>query len=262
MRKGLAMGGRRARLVWLSWGSLLLLPACHSSTEIVSVVDTNLTKYDIDEVTITDHRLTTAAAHRPQPDRTERPDVSATLGLEPTGASGNVQVTVVGLFQSNPVVTQTAATTFVEGSQKMLRVSSRCAQRPLRPTMPTSDRNAGSCQPANISGDSLPSWTDVIPAPPPPSATVPIGGRTIWADGWHSCANEGSQLYCWGQNSDGEIGDGTQRNANSRHLVMGVSNPAAVGLGALTSCICHCSGKGLVLGTERRRGAWARQPVG
>ena len=240
-------GSERTRgMAWLAaCGILVSLPACHSPTEIVLVVDTNLTKYDIDEVTIT------VAGSQPQPvidlklTVPNAPTFPLTLGLEPTGASGNVQVSVVGLFQSNPVVAQTADTTFVEGSQKMLRIllldSCIATACPTTPTLQTC--NAGSCQPANISSNLLPSWTDAIPAPPLPSPTAPIGGRTIWANGWHSCANEGSQLYCWGQNEDGEIGDGTTRDANSRHLVMDVSDPAAVGLGELTSCICDRSGQ-------------------
>ena len=243
--KGTGSERTRGMACLAACGILLSLPACHGPTEIVLVVDTNLTKYDIDEVTIT------IAGSQPQPlvdvklTLPNAPTFPLTLGLEPTGASGDVQVSVVGLFQGNPVVAQTADTTFVEGSQKMLRIllldSCIATSCPTTPTLQTC--NAGSCQPAAISSDSLPSWTDAIPAPPQPSPTAPIGGRTIWAEGWHSCANEGAQLYCWGQNEDGEIGDGTTRDANSRHLVMGVSDPAAVGLGEYTSCVCDRSGQ-------------------
>ena len=62
---------------------------------------------------------------------------------------------------------------------------------------------------------------------PGPSPVSPIGGRVLWANGWHSCANEGGVLYCWGQNADGQIGDGTQRNANCAPRGDGNRRPGA-----------------------------------
>jgi alpha-tubulin suppressor-like RCC1 family protein len=50
-------------------------------------------------------------------------------------------------------------------------------------------------------------------------------------------------LYCWGRNSDGEIGDGTTVNAKIRRPVTGISDLVAVGLGQLTTCVCDRSGK-------------------
>ncbi len=218
------------------------VPACEGPTEIVLVIDTNLTKYDIDQVAIsitgsmTQTKVLSLAAEPPFP---------WTLGLESNGGSGAVEVSVAASLQGNPVVQQTADTEFVEGEEKMLRillldscVGIICPSTPPGPLTCI----AGVCASTDVSGSSLPSWNGSAPASPNPSATVPIGGRTIWANGWHACANEGTLLYCWGQNSDGEIGDGTLKNANSRKPVTHLAPPAAVGLGQLATCTCDQSG--------------------
>ena len=217
------------------------LAACKSPTEIVLVIDTNLTKYDIDQVAIsitgsmTQTKVVSVAAAPPFP---------WTLGLEPAGGSGAVEVSVVASLQGNPVVQQAADTEFVEGEEKMLRVLllDTCVGIGCPSTPSSQTCSAGACASTEVAGSSLPSWDGSAPASPKPTATVPIGGRTIWANGWHACANEGTLLFCWGQNSDGEIGDGTLRNANSRALVKGLAPPTAVGLGQLATCTCDMSG--------------------
>jgi alpha-tubulin suppressor-like RCC1 family protein len=218
--------------------------ACRSPTEIVLVIDTNLTTFDIDTVavTITGSQTQTIDVGLTAPGA---PAFPLTLGLEPAGAAGPVEVSVVGSLQGNPVVQQEADTAFVEGSVKLLRMllldSCIGASCPVTPTAETC--NAGACTSAATPGGSLPPWTGVLPARPSAATTTPIDGRTIWSDGWHSCANEGTILYCWGQNSDGEIGDGSQRNANSRKPVMNIASPSAVGLGEFVTCICDRTGQ-------------------
>ena len=217
------------------------VPACKSPTEIVLVIDTNLTKYDIDQVSITiagsmtQTKVVSVAAAPPFP---------WTLGLEPGAGSGAVEVSVVASLLGNPVVQQMADTEFVEGEKRMLRILLLDACVDIScPTTPGPETCiAGACASTDVAGSSLPSWDGSAPASPKPTATVPIGGRTIWANGWHACANEGAHLYCWGQNSDGEIGDGTLKNANSRKPVKGLAPPAAVGLGQLATCTCDLSG--------------------
>jgi alpha-tubulin suppressor-like RCC1 family protein len=221
------------------------ISACHGPTEIVLVVDTNLTLYDIDQVqiAITGSQTQTLNISVSDPGT---PPFPWTLGLQPGGTTATIEVAVVASLQGTPVVQQTADTSFVDGAEKMLRillldscVGARCSSTSMSAKETCS---VGTCVPAFVGGASLPPWTNAVPARPPPAATTPIGGRTIWANGWHSCANEGSVLYCWGQNSDGEIGDGTLRNANSRRPVTGLGPPAAVGMGQFVTCTCDSKG--------------------
>jgi alpha-tubulin suppressor-like RCC1 family protein len=224
-------------------GGSASLSACHQATEIVLVVDTNLTSYDIDQVdiSVTGSKTSSNTFSLAAP---TTPPFPWTLGLEPSAPSEHVEVSVVASLMGNPIVQQAADTTFVEGEQKMLRIL--LLDSCVGVTCSGADAqtcNAGTCASEGIAGLSLPPWGGSAPARPEPAATVPIGGRTIWANGWHACANEGAVLYCWGQNYDGEIGDGNLRNANSRKPVMGLDRPAAVGLGQFTTCTCDQSGK-------------------
>jgi alpha-tubulin suppressor-like RCC1 family protein len=216
---------------------------CAQPTQIVLVVDTNLTAGSIDDVSISVTGSQTRTIDVPL-GTSGAPSFPLTLALNPGSGSTSVAVSVVASLQGAEVVEQQADTAFSEGEQKMLRmllldscVGSTCGGVTGQTCI------AGACASDMIAATSLPSWTGSVPASPARGTTVPIGGRTIWADGWHSCANEGDVLFCWGQNSDGEIGNGSTINANSRRAVMGVSDPAAVGLGELTTCICDHSGQ-------------------
>ncbi len=216
---------------------------CQSSTEIVLVIDSNLTvPVDIDHVDILvggSQMQTTIAVDLGV---TGSPAFPLTLGLTPAGAGAPLTVSVVASLQGTPVVQQDAETAFVDGSKRLLRMLllGSC----IGITCPASETcGSNGCESTSISGPSLPSWTGSLPARPEPATTNPIGGRTVWANGWHSCANEGKLLYCWGQNSDGQIGDGTTRNANARRPVMSVQDPHAVGLGQFISCVCDRTGQ-------------------
>lgn len=219
------------------------LPACRGVTEIVLVVDTDLTvPVDLDRIDV--DVAGSLATPTISVDLTA-PGVGAfplTLGLTPAGSPGPVTVTVTGWSQNKPVVAQQAGTDFVEGSQRMLRMLllRSCAGT----TCATGDScGAGGCASATRPGSALPPWTGALPERPVLATTLPIGGRTVWCSGWHSCAVEARTLYCWGQNSDGEIGNDSTRNANVRRPVMNLPDPAAVGLGAFVTCICDRAGK-------------------
>ena len=173
-----------------------MVPACESPTEIVLVIDTNLTKYDVDQVAIS---ITGSMTQTRVVSVAQSPPFPWTLGLLPGSGSGAVEVSVAGSLQGDPVVQQTADTQFVDGQEKMLRIllldSCVGVSCPSMPSIQTCA--AGACESADVAGPSLPSWYGSAPASPMPTATAPIGGRTIWANGWHACANEGNVLYCW-----------------------------------------------------------------
>ena len=229
---------RRLPLVLNVIGVAVFMSACTSSTEIVLVIDTDLgVPVDIDHVDILARGSQMQTTVGVDVGTVGSPSFPLTLGLTPATAGGPVSVSVIGSLQGKAVVQQDADTAFVDGSKRMLRMLllSSCigTSCPMNQTCGSSG-----CSAASTPGASLPPWTGSLPARPVPAPTTPIGGRSVWANGWHSCANEGTILYCWGQNSDGEIGDGTTRNANSRRPIVAVPNPSAVGLGQFISCAC------------------------
>ena len=219
-------------------------PACAVPTELILVVDTNLAPADIDTVKVTitgtDTQELDVAVNDPGD-----PSFPLTVGLRPSGGNRSVQVNAVAYLDGTPVVSQSAATTFLDGHQKMLRMllTNDCVGLTC-PTSPTAQTcTAGTCGAADLTASSLPDWPGSAPGRPAPALTKPIDGRTLWVDGWHSCANDGAVLYCWGQNYDGQIGDGTTVNAKTRHPVTGLGNLRTVGLGQLTSCACDMRGQ-------------------
>ncbi|MFL5305402.1 MAG: RCC1 domain-containing protein, partial [Polyangia bacterium] len=253
----------RLLVVRLAVAALLaVMPACGKPpTEIVLVVDTNLAKPALDEVKITafapadpvDGSPTDAGADT-DAGRGWSQSISLTdgahtfpltLGIQPSGAPGTLEVSVQGLLAGNVVVQQTVVTSFVGGQPKMLEVQllDTCVGIVCAGTTTAQTCNAGVCQSPVLDGPMLPPWSGEFPPPPSPSPTIPIGGRTIWANGWHTCASAGALLYCWGRNNDGEIGNGTTKNAKLAVPVMHTSDLVAVGLGEYTTCVCDRAGK-------------------
>jgi hypothetical protein len=228
---------------------------CRNGSEMVLVVDTNLTSADIDDIVITVSGSQTQTIDVPSMDGGSQ-TFPLTLGLLPTDGAGQLTVLAVGKRQGATVVQQQADTSFADGGGKMLRlllldscVGVSCTADSAAPQT----CNAGSCTSAVVAASSLTSWNGTPPPRPAPAAVDPIQGRTIWSNGWHSCANEAGVLYCWGRNADGEIGDGALRNVSSRRAVLGISEPAAIGLGKFVTCVCDRSGKAWCWGS-----AWCR----
>ncbi len=241
----MSMLGRRLSITCAAG---IALAGCHGGppSEIVVVVDTNLSAADLDEVVISVTGSQTQTVDVPL-NAAGAPVFPLTLGLVPASDTGTVTVSAIGKRQGTIVVQQQAQTGFVDGAEKMLALDllDECVGIPCDSTALPMTCKAGACASAVVPSYALSSWTGVAPPRPGPSPVTPVGGSVLWANGWHSCANEGGVLYCWGQNADGEIGDGTQRNANARHPVMGVgdlADVASVGLGQFTTCACRRDG--------------------
>ncbi|MES1208325.1 MAG: hypothetical protein ABUS79_20505 [Pseudomonadota bacterium] len=236
------------RKICIACAAAFSLAGCHGGTpsEIVVVVDTNLSAAEVDEVVISVAGSQTQTVDVPL-NAPGAPGFPLTLGLVPAADLGTVTVSAVGKLRGAIVVQQQADTAFVDGAPKMLALNllAQCVGVPCDSTVQPMTCNAGACASAVIPGYALSSWTGTAPPRPDPSPVAPIGGRVLWASGWHSCANEGGVLYCWGQNADGQIGDGTQRNASSRHAVMAIGDLAelaSVGMGQFTTCACRRDG--------------------
>ncbi len=87
------------------------------------------------------------------------------------------------------------------------------------------------------------SWADTTHPGPSPEVSVraPIpplsGGNTISAGIYHSCAIRKGLLRCWGDNRDGQVGDGTSAERHIATNVIGLGGiSTAVSSGAYHSC--------------------------
>jgi len=97
--------------------------------------------------------------------------------------------------------------------------------------------------------DSIHCWGDnssgqvgdgtVINRPAPTTvAGLPAGTMVaVTAGDRHSCATVAGAVYCWGNNGDGQLGDGQEENRSTAVAVQGISgNVRMVGAGASHSC--------------------------
>ncbi len=80
------------------------------------------------------------------------------------------------------------------------------------------------------------------PAPLPPA--VPLTNITaISAGSNHACAVTGSgYVKCWGDNTYGQLGDGTVTDRHTPWLVSGLSDVVAVSVGQFHSCAVTSTG--------------------
>jgi eukaryotic-like serine/threonine-protein kinase len=100
----------------------------------------------------------------------------------------------------------------------------------------------------------------------PPARGMP---PTVWAGGWHTCAVEGSALYCWGKNNEGQLGIGSRADLPTRQRVVGLSHVASVSLGFFHTCACTRAGRAYCwgrnnegqLGIGTTRGSYKPLPV-
>lgn len=90
-----------------------------------------------------------------------------------------------------------------------------------------------------------------------------VEGDRIAAGGFHSCAvGRSGAVRCWGENSSGQLGDGTVRNRNRPVDVEGLSaNVAAVTVGVHHSCALLKSGAVKCWGLGQGSHEGSRVPV-
>jgi len=82
--------------------------------------------------------------------------------------------------------------------------------------------------------------TTIMLPPRAAQASSPDLQAAIAAGGYHTCALKGGQVYCWGQNNYGQLGDGTTTQRITPTLVadgaMGNSGVTAVAAGGYHTC--------------------------
>ncbi|MEO7669049.1 MAG: hypothetical protein ABIW57_06905, partial [Polyangia bacterium] len=241
------------------WHALLLgltaatAGGCHALTEIVLVVDTDMEiPDDVAQFVVKVEGAT--GMYGPFPvDLTVAGNLPSTLGLVPAtdGSNALLSVTVEAYSQEGPrVLMQTARTRFVPNERRMLRMVLSVSCLPVTCDADQTCQN-GACVPIDQPEGSLSAWTGSVPARPRRPPVFPVVGRSVWASGWHSAATEGTTLYAWGENSDGQLGTGNTQNGRIRRSVMRVQGPLSVGLGQKHSCICDGRHKAYCWGLNR-----------
>jgi alpha-tubulin suppressor-like RCC1 family protein len=82
--------------------------------------------------------------------------------------------------------------------------------------------------------------TTIMLPPRAAQASSPNLQAAVAAGVWHTCALKGGQVYCWGRNNYGQLGDGTTTQRTTPTLVangaMGNSGVTAVAAGFYHTC--------------------------
>jgi serine/threonine-protein kinase len=78
------------------------------------------------------------------------------------------------------------------------------------------------------------------------------GDLSVWAGGWHSCAVDRGRLFCWGKNTQGQLGNGNTTDAVAPVRVSPLpAEPIGVALGSFHTCACTATGQALCWGRAR-----------
>ena len=84
--------------------------------------------------------------------------------------------------------------------------------------------------------ESTPENEYVSPAPTPTPTAAPYP-TTMYSGDTHTCALLSNKtIECWGNNSNGQLGDGSTTNRMTPVTVSGISNATAIGGGEYYSC--------------------------
>jgi alpha-tubulin suppressor-like RCC1 family protein len=223
--------------------------ACAKLTEIVLTIDTDLgVTAELDQVQISISPTESASPISVDLTATGAPSFPLTLGLTPGGALSPVSIQVAGFQAGAPVVERDLQTAFVQDRSSLVSILLTLSCRDIAcPSQQTC--NLGMCIPILQQGGSFPTWSGVVPSRLSAEATS-IGGRSVWSNGWHSCATKGSSFSCWGRNLDGELGCGNNLFKLTRREVSNLPPPSSVGLGEYHSCTCDQTGQAWCWGSN------------
>ena len=103
-----------------------------------------------------------------------------------------------------------------------------------------------------VDGPMLPPWSGEFPPPPGPSPTIPIGGRTIWANGWHTCANRRGPSLLLGPKQRRRDRRRHDEERQARRSGDAHQRPRRRRAGSIHDLRLRSRGESLVLGAERR----------
>ncbi len=68
------------------------------------------------------------------------------------------------------------------------------------------------------------------------------GASTVVTGGFHSCALVGGSVLCWGNNAQGQLGNGTDINSDSPKPVPGLGSVTAIAAGTYHTCALNVAG--------------------
>jgi alpha-tubulin suppressor-like RCC1 family protein len=88
---------------------------------------------------------------------------------------------------------------------------------------------------------------------PEPDTAVAAPIEALAAGGHHTCLLRGGEVYCWGKDTDGQIGDGSRATARPPTRVDGLVEPVRLGLGFEHSCAVERSGRVMCWGNNVSR---------
>jgi alpha-tubulin suppressor-like RCC1 family protein/tRNA A-37 threonylcarbamoyl transferase component Bud32 len=85
-------------------------------------------------------------------------------------------------------------------------------------------------------------WPSHRPPDRAPVVAFAPGAGALWGGGWHTCAQRGRQLVCWGSNIRGQLGDGTQ-DSHATPVVAPIAEVRGVALGEYHTCVVTREGR-------------------
>ncbi len=174
---------------------------------------------------------------------TAPPPFPLTLGLTPKDQIAPVTIRIDGLRQGVESVTEIVGTGFVSGESRMLRsvLTAACLGVACAP-----DQSCvlGACTLRDRPGTALPDWPGAAPSRPGNTGSL-VGGRSLWGKAWYTCATKDKNLFCWGDNENGQLGHGdpTLYLATRRPVLDLPQSLGSVGPGEKHTCVCEKTGQ-------------------